>query len=313
MRLFAALNCNALKLEVSDDEGELDPGGVAGRDQLTRAEWLAMRRLVHQDRAGFDQQVRQRLDNGDPDVLESAALDALHGPEVQVAPPSEAPTISHGFQEWVDEIEHIRDVVQMLREGRGDAPGGRFNYNMSLVQHQVGDETKIDLIHWTRWETSYGQLIRSDKKHAMKSLVPLQDPRRHLEGMELLIADVGERGDRRRDKTIRVKPPPKSLRLYRMMHAALGDASTSQPCSHCASWDPVDQQDCKICALCLLAYHPTCQATLRSELDSCPMQVQPITAAEDMLPNALCNTDFICGMCKQVPINSRHARKLNRK
>ena len=70
MRLFVALNYNALNLEVSDDEGELDPDGVAGRDQLTRAEWLAMRRLVHQDRARFDQQVRQTLDNGDPDELQ---------------------------------------------------------------------------------------------------------------------------------------------------------------------------------------------------------------------------------------------------
>ena len=167
VRMFAALNYDALSLELSDDEGKLDPEGVAGRDQLTRAEWLAMRRLVHQDRAGFDQQVRQRLDNGDPDDLESAALDALHGPEVQVAPPSEAPTISHGLQEWVDEIEHIRDVVQMLREGRGDAPGCRFAYNMSLVQHKVGDNTEIDFIHWTRWESRYGQIIRLDKNNAM--------------------------------------------------------------------------------------------------------------------------------------------------
>ena len=194
----------------------------------------------------------------------------------------------------------------MLREGRGDVPGGRFDYKMSLVQHQVGDETKIDFIHWTRWETSCGQIVRLDKNNAMNTLVPLQDPRRHLEGVELLIADVGERGDRRRDKTIRVKPPPKSLRLYRMMHAALGDGSTSQPCSHCASWDPVDQQDCKICALCLLAYYPTCQATLLSELDSCPMQVAPITAAEEMLPNHLSNSDLLCGSCKkQVPFSSR--------
>ena len=184
---------------------------------------------------------------------------------------------------------------------------------MSLVQHKVGDNTEICFIHWTQWESRYGQIIRLDKNNAMISLVALQDPRKRLEEVELLIADVGERGDRRRDKTIRVKPPPKSLRLYRMMHAALADGSTSQPCSHCASWDPVDQQDCKICALCLLAYHPTCQATLRSELDSCPMQVPPITAAEDILPNALCNTDFICGMCKQVPMNRRHASKLNRK
>ena len=79
VRMFAALNYDALSLEMSDDEGDLDPEGVAGRDQLTRAEWLAMRRLVHQDRAGFDQQVRQRLDNGDPDDLESAALDAPRG------------------------------------------------------------------------------------------------------------------------------------------------------------------------------------------------------------------------------------------
>ena len=302
VQMFAALNHDAF-VDLSDDgeghEGGLDPDGVAGHDQLTRAEWLAMRRLVATDLARFDQQVRRRLDNGDPDNMESAALDALHGPDVPVAPEGEAPAMSKGLQVWLDESEHIRDIVKMLREGARDAPGGRFGYNMSLVQHQVDDDTEIDFVHWTNFQASYGHIVRLDKNNAMKSLVPAWDPRVHLQDAEMLIQDVGERGDRRRDRTIRIQPPPKSLRLYRMMHAALGDGSTSLPCSHCGSWDDADNQDCKLCALCLLAYHPTCQATLLSELDSCPMQVPPITDARANWANGLTQSDIVCEMCKK--------------
>ena len=42
VQMFAALNYDALNVELSDGKEELDPDGVAGRDRLTRAAWLAI-------------------------------------------------------------------------------------------------------------------------------------------------------------------------------------------------------------------------------------------------------------------------------
>ena len=285
---------NALDNCVEPTEDGADVDGIEDV-LLTPTEWQRLRAQVK--RPDFDRAMLQRQSSGthddddeDIDVVEAALCLSLDEPEP--AESADENPLLMTARMWQEELDaSLAAVPQYDATG---AMGGANGYNLSLVEHvRPGPDGTVvkmcSFVHWTRPDAFYGQIV-TERLGFFVSLVPLHNPHTHLEGVSAIIADIGERGDRRRSRDIRVAVPKHALRLKQMWQTSLSATDEASLCSHCLG--NTSEPNIGKCCICLQTWHPTCADEI---LESLPTRPGSITPHRVFLPPQLARP---CPLCR---------------
>ena len=263
---------NLAALEGNGEDGapsRLDVEGTA-EIGLGRQIWTQLRQAATSDAVDLDARVDQaRLSapasqEFDGIALDEALLDALNAP-VQADDAMRghvaAALANTSLAAWEDACHEAQQVWNWRASSSHLPLGGRYQYNMSLVEYipAAGAPPTTGLVHWADPNTWTGKIVRCVGNRLI-TITPMMDPTIDLSrhGLPTVVApDVGERGDRRQPKDIRIPLPPLVNRLNRMWLAGLQPSISAVPCTVCGQVQKDDDVSF-VCCNCLLTWHADC-------------------------------------------------------
>lgn len=141
-----------------------------------------------------------------------------------------------------------------------------------------GQAPIVSLVHCTDSARLKGRVVRIDELDRLIAMVSLErwNPKIQLDSPDqIVVTNIGERGDRKMEKAIRIPVPNFAIRMRNMWLAGMtsdGDQNLSvKPCLICDNvGDDVFQ-----CCLCLCSMHRSC-----AEGSS----------------TSICNADWVCSL-----------------
>ena len=145
-----------------------------------------------------------------------------------------------------------------------------------LCQRAAGAPPTTGLVHWADPKTWKGQIVRCVGNRLI-TITPMMDPTIDLSrhGPPTVVApDVGERGDRRQPKDIRIPLPTLVNRLNRMWLAGLQPSISAVPCNVCGDVQKDDDVSF-VCCNCLLTWHADCADQTNNILQAMLMPATP--------------------------------------
>ena len=183
---------------------------------------------------------------------------------------------------WVK--EHDAGMAAILfRNNTSHLPlGGTRGGNMSLVQYD-GD---VVYVHWKSHAQMMGQIVRSPLNRFV-TVVPLMNPIKPFLGATIVLNDVGERGDRRMPRDIRIAAPVVSTKMQNMWLAGM-DSTAYRHCNYCLILDAKAWR----CSVCLLNWHTACAEAVLPRLQR-RLNVPTPRPAPDWPSSFL-----VCSLCK---------------
>ena len=205
--------------------------------------------------------------------------------------------------EWTEAFEKGHKAWQYLHE---EARKPRHEH-MSLIQFQqpADEHPRVELVHWVGG--SAGRVVQV-KDGRLVALVPAKDPVIAFKNITIIVPDVGERGDRRRHKSIRVPAPAQATRLMTMWRRAVQPQTRENvaplACCVCHSAAKMDHDDddhkdgddssdldVLACCNCMWAFHQTCMAQTYAKIEAAgllPVATEFPPALPDHFAGRLC-------------------------